>query len=157
MLKCTSARSIHPSMVTIPSTRFGALEIGNETAIDFPLGLIGLPGKRYVRVAREADSHFSWLHSLDHPQIAVPVTSPSRWFEHFAIALSDEDVSRIGTSDIPDAAIHVSVRMDSRTGGMAVNLRAPIVILGDVGHQVINHARGASLQAPLPPALRAAA
>jgi flagellar assembly factor FliW len=144
-------------MATIPSTRFGPLEIAADAAIDFPLGLIGLPGKRYARIARDEHSSFSWLHSLDHPDIAVPVTSPFRWFGHFAIALSDEDASRIGTSDIPDAALHVAVRMDARTGGLAANLRAPIIVLGAVGHQVINHARGASLQAPLPPALRAAA
>jgi flagellar assembly factor FliW len=150
-------RSTDTGMVTIPSTRFGAVEVADEAVIDFPAGLIGLPGNRYARVARSDDSHFCWLHSLDHPKIAVPVTSPFRWFHDFKLALSDADESRLGTSAIPDAVIHVVVRMDGRTGGLTANLRAPIVVLGSAGHQVINHARGASLQAPLPPVLHAAA
>jgi len=144
-------------MLTIPSTRFGTLAVADEAVIHFPLGLIGLPGEHYARVTRDASSQFSWLHSVDHAHIAIPVTSPFAWFENFAIALSDEDVSRIGTADVSDADVHVAVRMDGRTGGLAANLRAPIVIRYGVGHQVVNHARGASLQAPLRHSLRVAA
>lgn len=144
-------------MLTIPSTRFGTIEVTDEAVIEFPLGLVGLPGKRYARVTRDIGSRFSWLHSLERADIAVPATSPFGWFENFTIALSDEDVSRIGTADMSDAEVHVAVRMDGRTGGLAANLRAPIVIRNGVGHQVVNHARGASLQAPLPHSLRIAA
>jgi flagellar assembly factor FliW len=144
-------------MVTIPSTRFGQVQVADEAVIDFPCGLVGLPGNRYARLARTADSHFWWLHSLEHADVAVPVTSALRWFDDFKVVLSEEDASRLGTSTIPGSSIHVVVRVDPRTGGLAANLRAPIVVLGSVGHQVLNHARGASLQAPLSSELRVAA
>jgi len=152
-----ATRSTHVGMVTIPSTRFDTLEVADEAVIHFPLGLIGLPGKHYARVARPGvNSHFGWLHSVEHAHVAIPVTNPFRWFVSFAIALSDEDLSRVGAIDPGTSEIHAAVRLDGRSGGLAANLRAPIVIVGSVGHQVINHARGASLQAPLPAALRAA-
>ena len=136
-------------MVTIPSTRFGSVEVTDDEVIDFPFGLIGLPGERYALLPQDVDSDFTWLHSVDDPHIAIPVTDPFRWFQAFTFALSDGDTGRIGTRDLGSAAIRVAIRMDGRTGGLTANLRAPIVVLDGVGHQVINHSRGASLRAPL--------
>jgi flagellar assembly factor FliW len=136
-------------MVTLPSTRFGSVEVADAAVIDFPSGLIGLPGRRYALLADCTDSGFNWLHSADHPHIAMPVTDPLRWFEEFAIALSGDDTARVGTTDLSHAAIRVAIRMDHCSGDLTANLRAPIVVLEGQGHQVINHARGASLRASL--------
>jgi flagellar assembly factor FliW len=136
-------------MVTIASTRFGSVEVTDDAVIDFPFGLIGLPGERYALLPHDVEGDFTWLPSVEHPQIAIPVTDPLGWFEAFALALSDDDSGRVGTRDLGSAAIRVAIRMDSRTGGLTANLRAPIVVLDGLGHQVINHSRGASLRAPL--------
>jgi flagellar assembly factor FliW len=136
-------------MVTLASTRFGSVEVADDAVIDFPSGLIGLPGRRYALLPDSADSDFNWLHSADHPHIAIPVSDPLRWFEGFAIALSGDDMARVGATDLGHAAIRVAIRMDHGSGHLTANLRAPIVVLNALGHQVINHARGASLRAPL--------
>src|SRR4051812_49862294 len=73
---------------TIESTRFGTLEIPSAAVLDFPNGLIGLGGSRYALVAKEEDSVFLWLHSLDDPSVALPVVNPWRFFGSDEVGLS---------------------------------------------------------------------
>ena len=40
--------------ITLESTRFGTLEIPHEAVVEFPNGLIGLGGRRYALLARDA-------------------------------------------------------------------------------------------------------
>ena len=78
--------------------------------IEFPNGLIGLGGTRYALLARNDDSAFVWLHSLDDPDLAVPVTNPFRFFDDFEVELSDDEAARIGLTDADDPTVYVTVR-----------------------------------------------
>ncbi len=133
----------------IESTRFGAIEVSPTDVVDFPLGLIGLGGRRYVLLDRNPDSGFLWLHSCDDPALALPVVDPYRFFDTFALALGAEDRERIGAEDPLEAHVYVTVRASADPADVVVNLRAPLVIWQGRGHQVINTAPGAELQAPL--------
>ncbi len=85
--------------VTLQSSRFGELQIPEEAVLDFPNGLIGLGGRRFALLARSDESAFVWLHSMDDPDLAVPVTNPWRFFEDYELELSDDEAERIGVSD----------------------------------------------------------
>jgi flagellar assembly factor FliW len=135
--------------VTIDSTRFGSLEIAEDAVIEFPSGLIGLGGSRYALVAREEDSAFVWLHSLDDPSLALPVTNPWRFFESYSVELSDVEAQRIGVDDPTEADVYVTVRAAEALEDFSANLRAPIVISHGRGWQVINEADDAPVRAPL--------
>jgi flagellar assembly factor FliW len=135
--------------VTLQSSRFGALEIPDEAVIEFPSGLIGLGGTRYALLARNEDSAFVWLHSLDDPDLAVPVTNPFRFFASFEVELDDDEADRIGLSDDDDAAVYVTVRAADALEDFSANLYAPILISGGRGHQVINQSADAPVRAPL--------
>jgi flagellar assembly factor FliW len=135
--------------LTIDSSRFGRLEIDPETVIEFPDGLIGLGGSRYALLATDAKSPFLWLHSLDDPSLALPVTDPRRFFAGFAVELDDEELARIGIEDLSAADVYVTVRAASRLEEFTVNLKAPLLVSSGKGHQVINQAPGCSLRAPL--------
>jgi len=135
--------------VTLHSTRFGALEVPAEAVIDFPNGLIGLGGSRYALLARAEDSAFVWLHSLEDPDLAIPVTNPWRFFGDFELELSDEEAARIGITDADQTSVYVTVRAAEELEDFHANLRAPIVINNGRGHQVINEAPDVSMRAPL--------
>jgi flagellar assembly factor FliW len=138
------------SFVTlIKSTRFGAIEVSPTDVVDFPLGLIGLGGRRYALLDRNPHSGFLWLHSCDDPALALPVVDPHRFFDTFALALGAEDRERIGVDDPLQAQVYVTVRAAANPADVVVNLRAPLVIWEGRGHQVINTAPGAELQASL--------
>jgi len=134
---------------TIDSTRFGSLEIPDDAVIEFPTGLIGLGGTRYTLIAREESTPFLWLHSIDDPSLAVPVTSPWQFFASFEVEISDSEAARIGVTDPSQAEVLVTVRAGESLDDFRANLRAPILIAGGRGHQVINEADGTSVRAPL--------
>jgi flagellar assembly factor FliW len=135
--------------LTLDSSRFGALEIPAEAVIEFPLGLIGLGGLRYVLLDHNPGSGFHWLHSLDDPSLALPVVEPRRFFNGFALVLSDEEREQIGAPDLSAAEVYVTVRAAPNPADTLVNLRAPLIVWENRGHQVLNTAPGAELRVPL--------
>jgi flagellar assembly factor FliW len=137
------------AFVTLQSSRFGEITIPEDTVIDFPSGLIGLDSRRFTLLARSEESVFSWLHSLDDPTLALPVTNPWRFFPDFAVELGDEEAARLGISGPGDAAIYVTVRAAAALNDFTANLRAPILVVGTTGHQVINQVRETPVRAPL--------
>jgi flagellar assembly factor FliW len=135
--------------ITIDSTRFGTLEIPSHAVVEFPTGLIGLGGSRYVLIARDENSPFVWLHSVDDPSLALAVTNPFQFFPTYEVELSDAEAERIGITDPADADVYVTVRAAEALEDFTVNLRAPILISKGRGFQVINEAEGAPVRAPL--------
>jgi flagellar assembly factor FliW len=135
--------------VTIDSTRFGAIEVPDEAVLEFPTGLIGLGGRRYALLHREESTPFVWLHSLDDPSLAIPITKPGLFFSDYEVELSDSEAERIGLTDPAQADVYVTVRAAEAIEDFRANLRAPIVVVNGRGHQVINEAEGTSVRAPL--------
>jgi flagellar assembly factor FliW len=135
--------------VNIDSTRFGAIEVPDDAVLDFPNGLIGLGGTRYTLIAREESAPFLWLHSLEEGSLAIPVTNPWFFFSSYAVEISDSEAQRIGVSDPSEADVYVTVRAGESIEDFRANLRAPILVAGGRGHQVINEAPGTSVRAPL--------
>lgn len=137
-------------MTTIESSRFGTLEIAEDAIIEFPLGLIGLGGLRYTLIERNPRSGFHWLHSMEDPDLALPVVDPRAFFHPFSLQLAEEDRQRIGVADPGvEAQLYVTVRAAPDPADILVNLRAPLVVWERRGHQVLNIAPGALLRAPL--------
>ena len=135
--------------ITIEDTRFGTLEVPEEAVLDFPDGLIGIGGSRYVLVGRDESSPFVWLQSLDEPAIALAVTNPFQFFPEYEVELFDAEAERIGITDPADADVYVTVRAAETLEDFTANLRAPILIAKGRGFQVINEAAEAPVRAPL--------
>jgi flagellar assembly factor FliW len=145
------------STVTIESTRFGTVEVEADAVVEFPTGLIGLGGSRYAVLTADPDGPFAWLHSVDEPDVALPVTDPWLHFADYDVQLSDADTERVGASDPADVRVWVTVRAAGELSDFSCNLRAPIVIWNGRGHQVINEAPDAPVRARLFPEVAAAA
>lgn len=134
-------------MPSLETSRFGRIEVDDSAVIEFPAGLIGLGGNRFALVPH-GDGPFHWLQSLEDPELALPVTDPWAFFPDYAIELSDEDTARVGSEDPGAVKVLVTVRASGGTG-FSANLRAPIVLFAQKGHQLINEAPDAPVQAPL--------
>jgi flagellar assembly factor FliW len=135
--------------ITIESVRFGRLELPEEALVEFPLGLIGLPGSGYAFVDPDQGKGIRWLHSTEDPALALPVIEPRVAMPGFSLAIGAEEQDRIGVEDLSRAQIYATVRATPDPAETTVNLRAPLVIWQRRGHQVINTAPGAELRAPL--------
>jgi flagellar assembly factor FliW len=141
--------------LTIDSSRFGKIEVAPDSVIEFPHGLIGLDSRRFTLIARDEQADFLWLHSLDDPSLALPVTDPRRFFADFEAEVSDSERERLGLPELSATQIYVTVRASDHLEDFTANLRAPIVISAGRGHQVVNQAATARLRAPLFGALAA--
>src|SRR5215475_10172921 len=106
----------------IDSTRFGTLEVRDDTVLSFPNGLIGLPGTSYVLVAQSDQTPFYWLHSAEDPAVAVPVTMPWLFFSEYEVRVPDEDASQLHLSDPGSAQIFCVVRAASLLADFTINL-----------------------------------
>lgn len=135
--------------LTFQSIRFGTVEVEQEEVIEFPLGLIGLGGRRFALIDRNPGTGFLWLHSTEDEALALPVVNPSQFFADFTLHMSAEDRERIGFEDPSALALYVTVRATPNPLDITANLRAPLVIHEGKGYQVINASMEAPLQAPL--------
>jgi flagellar assembly factor FliW len=135
----------------IDSTRFGRIEIREDAVIDFPDGLIGLGGTRYALLARDERAVFYWLHSIDDPSLAVPVTVPWQFFTDYEILLSDDDAASLRMDRPEQADIFCVVRATDELGDFTINLRGPIVIHAQrrIGRQIINGTGDYGVREPL--------
>ena len=135
--------------ITLESTRFGSIDVPAEAVVEFPNGLIGLGGTRYALIADEEDAAFLWLHSLDDPALALPVTNPFRFFGGYEVVLPDAEAARIGVTDPDETDVYVTVRAAEQLEDFSCNLRAPILVGNGRGYQVINEAEDAPVRAAL--------
>ena len=134
----------------IDSSRFGPIEIPEEKVITLPQGLIGLPGTKYALVARDENSPFLWLHSVEDGGLALPVTNPWLFFPEYEVRISDEDAEQLGLEGPEQADILCVVRAAEDIGDFTVNLLSPIVLHAAkrIGKQVINEV-GYDVRMPL--------
>ena len=135
----------------ISSTRFGEVDIREDAILVFPDGMIGLPGQRYALLSPGPDSPFYWLHSVEHGDVAVPVTVPWLFFNTYEVRVPDEDAARLELDAPGDADIVCVVRAAERLEDFTVNLVAPVVLHRSrrLGRQIINDAHGYAVRQPL--------
>jgi flagellar assembly factor FliW len=135
----------------IQSTRFGTIEIRDDAVLTFQEGLPGLQGERWALVAKDEESPFFWLHSVDHAEVALPVTSPWLFFSDYEVRIPEEDAKRLGLTDAADAYIVCVVRATEELADFSINLAGPLVINAGArtGRQVLNDLAGYSVRHPL--------
>jgi flagellar assembly factor FliW len=113
-------------VITFSSSRFGELSVPLESVIDFPSGVIGFPkARRYVML--EHKHPFSWLHSIDDPNLAFVVVDGFEFGQQFDVKppVSDRDTD-FREEDEYAILIIVTVRSDPRL--TTANLKAPLFV-----------------------------
>ena len=87
---------------------------------------------------------------MEDPDLALPVTQPVDVLPDYEVELSDSEAERIGvTRPGPGRGLRDRARRRARREDFSANLRAPILISGGRGFQVINEAEDAPVRAPL--------
>ena len=137
----------------IGSTRFGEVEVRDDAVLEFPDGLIGLPGTRYALLGDAPDSPFFWLHSVDHADVAVPVTNPWLFFDSTTrCACPTRTPHALELADPADARHPLRRprrRSSSRTSPSISPRRSSLHTNNRLGRQIINDAHGYAVREPL--------
>ena len=113
----------------IQTSRFGKIEIADDTVIDFPNGLYGLQQlHRYCLLQHDDTGEFFWLQSVEEPSIAMVVTDPFRYFPSYEVEIPDGAAEALETQSVEDVAIYTSVCVTQKPAGAFTNLLGPLVI-----------------------------
>ena len=109
-------------------TRFGEIEIGEESCITQG-GLVGMSkATRFCLVNHREDSPFHWLQSLDEPAVSLAVINPMEFFSDYSFELQDADVEHLGLEDASDAVVITTVTLNEDSREVTTNLLGPIVL-----------------------------
>jgi flagellar assembly factor FliW len=124
--------------VQVETTRFGAIEISEESIFTFAEGLPGFEGER--RMTLLASGHVPghadvgadhptmyWLQDVEDGSLAFLCIVPWLPFPDYEI---DLDVEGLGIADERDVCVLtiVTVRRENGAMQMSANLRAPVII-----------------------------
>ncbi|HCA27845.1 MAG TPA: flagellar biosynthesis protein FliW [Betaproteobacteria bacterium] len=125
------------------STRFGTLQIDPATVLHFPRGLPGFEHCVRWKLLHEEGGgsqplHMVYmLHSLDDPDIVLPVTDPVVFGFQYEFVLSDSEVAELQLDDPEDlvilAILSSSESAPPAVGGtvfqrMSAQISAPLVL-----------------------------
>ena len=114
------------TMIVVKSSRFGDLEVPQETLIEFPAGLIGFPSaKHFVMIDHKPP--FSWLQCADDAHLAFVVIDGFEFGQQFDLKppFGDRDCD-FKPEDEYAILLIVTVRPDPRQ--TTANLKAPLFV-----------------------------
>lgn len=113
----------------IQTAHFGEVEIDDNKILTFEKGLPGLEeDKRYALLSNEDSRPVSWLQSLDHQEISLPVMDPFLICPNYSFDISQDDINTLNIEQIRDVYILSILVIPQNTEAMTINLSAPIII-----------------------------
>ena len=122
---------------------FGEIEIEDDKIITLDKGIIGFPDMKHFTLIydneKQERSSIMWFQSMDEPQFALPVVSPSDILTDYNPTVNDELISHLGELTDENLFVLVTLKVPSDIKEMTVNLKAPIIINSETkkGGQII--------------------
>lgn len=110
---------------------FGTIDIEEERVIVFVNGIIGFPELQRFILVRDAEnetSNISWMQSVDEPGFAMPVIDPLILMEDYDPLVEDEMLKTLGTLNVGEMLVLVTLTIPSDITKMTANLKAPIIV-----------------------------
>lgn len=113
----------------IYTTRFGEIEVNEETVITFPSGILGFPDvKKYVLLDVDENSPLKWLHSVEDPSLAFVVTDPNLFKADYVVDVQRKDLKDIDVTEAEEVIVLVLVTVPREPSRMTANLKGPVLI-----------------------------
>lgn len=140
-LKISKERKV--SEMKVNTRLFGEIDVADEKIISLVNGIVGFPDlKRFTLIydnEKEDGASIMWFQSLDEPQFALPVLSPSDIRADYNPTINDNLLTPLGEFHEDNFYVLVTVKVPKRIEDMTVNMKAPIVINTDTrkGDQII--------------------
>jgi flagellar assembly factor FliW len=139
----------------IQTSRFGILDVADESLLIFPSGLVGFPAfRRFVVLDVAKDSDYQWLQSVDEPSLAVVIVDVHLLQPEFRLDVPDEGLAELDMTQTDPILVMAVVTIPSGKPDQATaNLRAPLIVnlRTRKGKQMILH-ESIPLRYPLLPA-----
>lgn len=108
------------------TTRFGTLEVSEDSIITFPEGIPGFPDAINYILIDYKDTPFKWLQAVDDPDLAFIVTEPKTFSIEYSIKIDETIRDRLMLENEEDLAVLLIVRVEN--GNVIANLNGPLLI-----------------------------
>lgn len=113
----------------VKTLRFGEIEIEESELLYFRYGILGFEHcHRYALIRGSAESPFSYLQSVEEPDLTFIVTSPMWFRPDYQVKLGPGTLEELGAAAMDDLAVYVIVTVPKDPVEMTVNLLAPLLI-----------------------------
>ncbi len=120
-------KGVRTTMIRIEGTKFGTIEVAEDSVIHFPNGLVGFPAEtKFVLLERSGGKLVGYLQSFRTPALAFPVMDGTS-FENYP----DPSVAVLANGvglDTTDLACLVIVAAHPQTKLLQANMLAPILV-----------------------------
>ena len=108
---------------------FGELEIEESGVVEFIKPILAFEDKRkYVLLDGMDDLVFTFIQSVDDPQLCFLTIPPALVVKEYDIELGEEIVKLLELKSPSDVLLYNIVSVPENVNDMTVNLKAPIVI-----------------------------
>ena len=117
-------------MMTIRTTRFGEIQVSEDTLLTFPTGLVGFPAvQKFVVLDVAEDCQYQWFQSVNEPDLAFVIIDIHLLDQDFQVEVSDEGLAELGIAQTDPVLIMAVVTIPSGKPEQATaNLCAPLVV-----------------------------
>ncbi len=139
--------------LSIASELLGALEIPEDSVLDFPQGIFGFPeAKGFVVLPAERDG-FYWLQSLEFSALTFLAIDPFVHIPDFSVELNDDELGPLGPAEPTDMVVLAIVTLPRTPDAQpTANLQGPVAInvARRVGRQLVIQDSEYGTRHPLP-------
>jgi flagellar assembly factor FliW len=112
------------------STRFGTLEVSDDSILTFPSGILGFPDwTRYVILDHGTDAPFKWLHCIEESSLAFVVLDPVLFHANYRVEIPDDVLAEVKGTAADGLTLAVILTIPSEDPGrITANLRGPLLM-----------------------------
>lgn len=113
----------------LETTRFGVLEVDEETILTFTQPIIGFQEfRRFVLLPGPDDDTIVWLQSTDSGELAFILMDPRHVVPDYTVKLRDHELAELAASSVDDLEVYTLVVVPQDPAEARTNLKAPILI-----------------------------
>lgn len=126
-----NVNAVTENKICFSTTRFGVVEVKENNVIRFVDEIPGFPGaEKFVLIPHAEDSPFSWLQSVEMPEIAFVVTNPWLFFENYEPVIGEGDLDILESEgELDENLVVLSIlTIPNDPHKITANLKAPVII-----------------------------
>jgi flagellar assembly factor FliW len=111
-------------------TRFGALDIPEESVWTCPSGILGFSDwTRYVLLDHDTEAPFKWLQCVEEGSLAFVIMDPTLFKPDYRVEVAEEAMAEIEAREADDLALMTILTIPSDDpSAITANLRGPLLM-----------------------------
>ncbi|TVR46463.1 MAG: hypothetical protein EA402_02600 [Planctomycetota bacterium] len=135
--------------ITVDTLIRGPIEVEEDRLISFVAPLLGFEDCQRFLIYQTKPGPLFWLQAVERKEVAFALLMP------FAVGLdpdydiSTQDLEELGTTDLGAVSVYTVVTLAADPTQSTTNLRAPILVAGNRGVQMIYDNEALDLRYPL--------